>query len=1006
MRMARRFLMLFVLFNSAIQISCFAGDLGEPSTPAVIPLDGESFLDSGDLAPGGLARSPMAASSRRVHTSTAKVDRDSLESKLLRKELQKLPFSQHELGEGVATREQMKKADGLSMFMKMADKIQKGKKRVEADLSKTAAEKTKMEQKELEARTQVRDLKHKLKQMVSTEKYQKAQEESKKLKEQLEEYQSKMQSKTPEQLIDEVQETKRVVEEEKQKESRLELKLSKSRQDEEEKLREAKAAEETELSQETEAIKKKYYLDMNQITTWKRKVAESKDELKDLRDKVKDSEKKEQHMKKGLEEIKKEELDEAKQEAEKKLKSEKLKENGLAQKLDWDKRTVLKAKEEKKAEGKVMAAALDQKKALEQTEEKERTALKEAKHDAKTQQELDQSNLQKKELENVIEHEKVKVTAEEKEAIEKQAQEEVKEKEEESKAAITAAKEKFVADEEKLKSKIENLKKELHTAKQIEDSDVRKAKDKVMLQDQDKLSSMEHELQKAEDEEEHTMRAKLEDDEKIKNLRASLEDEKQQEENILSKEKAEAANFKQVLQSEEKRLQKRIGARQEAAMLKQEAGSKDSEIKELVKRSKVLEDTVKKNADEKSNLEKKFEKEQDKSGQAQYKVALAKEKEKALGLEYKKLKVKYEMMKQHAAHTDHDSDAEESLAAEAEKKYQTELQVSQAAVKEVDLLKARQKLMETRSLRLEERADKYRQEKSDEIENTKRVADAVRTRWSTKLITEEAKHAKALMQLKHKLEKSELETEKKLEKSHEELDKAKAETAKAKNKVRGLQLSEQYAVDVVGKQQVQAKVAQAYVDKMTSIRQRYNKEFEKAYADEIRDLKKKITGFQNGHTYAKLKYKILMMEEKLRAKSAGATVPTTPAAALTSASATPAGASPVAGAPPVPNSNGSIKHPRSKQVQRPADMNTLLSLSLDKLDKDAAHETQAEHRNRVSKVVNAIVAHGIAQERAQAEDIMRDALAKGSSSQPTIAVGPKDHEEVRAVEPNAFNIQT
>lgn len=764
----------------------------------------------------------------------------------------------------------------------------------------------------------------------------------------------------------------------------LREKLSAARQDEEIKLNQSQQAEEEALKKAVEDVKKRYYVNTGKLSAMKKTVAGEKDEMKDLKTKVKDEKKREKETEKAFKVEETQMVNQVKKDDAKKLKAEKIKEKGLEQKLQWDKRTVLKASKEEKAESKAMSAALSVNQKLEDHEKLERNALKQIKHEASTTKAQDEKIKKNMALGNAIEQEKEKVSAERIQNIRKRADEKIEEQHEEEEAAINSTKEKAAAQLEKMAQQIDDLKQKLKTQKSVENADISAAKSKMALQNEKDETALKNSLKQAEDQEEHAMRKQVQEDEKLKSVQAKLEDEREQEKNVLDKEKAEAQNFKEKLQLEDASLQKRLGARQQAAMLQEDVDSQEKQIKSLVKEDKALEGSVEKLSDEKQTLTKHLEEEEDKEGQAEYKVDLEKQKERADLLDYKKLKLKYHMLKEEAKNRAADAN-DDSLLVETEKKYQNEVQVSQTAAKEVDMLKAREKLMNTRELRLEERADKYKQEKEDEVENTKRVADSVRARWSTKLITAEAKHAKELMKLKHKMEQEELQNSQKMQKMKDQLDKETQAEEKAKTQAQTLKIAEKHALSLVGEEQVKNNVATAYNSKMNKVRKRYNAEFEKEYRREITKLKKKLQEFQNHHAYAKLKYKILMLKSKLRRATQRAA-----------------------------GSNGIRNQGQSSQgvsgVDAPPqgqyDMNTLLSSALNKVAKDAAGHTPAEQRKRVSQVVNSVVASGMAAEHQRAQQIVDMALGDHLPTVGEAAGSPvvklSSSNQMKTMQPNAL----
>merc|ERR1711966_300183 len=98
--------------------------------------------------------------------------------------------------------------------------------------------------------------------------------------------------------------------------------------------------------------------------------------MKDLKSKIKDLQKRGTQTKRALATKEKQDLNALQAKDEKKLAKEKVKEKGLVQKLEWDKRKVNKAKMAQKKEATVMAAALGRNDKLKEDEKSEASKLK------------------------------------------------------------------------------------------------------------------------------------------------------------------------------------------------------------------------------------------------------------------------------------------------------------------------------------------------------------------------------------------------------------------------------------------------------------------------------------------------------------------------------------------------------------------------------------------------------------------------------------------------------
>merc|ERR1712166_681926 len=80
------------------------------------------------------------------------------------------------------------------------------------------------------------------------------------------------------------------------------------------------------------------------VNTWKKKITENEGKMKDLKSKIKDLQKRGTQTKSALALKEKQDLNALQAKDTKKLAKEKVKEKGLVQKLEWDKRKVNKAR--------------------------------------------------------------------------------------------------------------------------------------------------------------------------------------------------------------------------------------------------------------------------------------------------------------------------------------------------------------------------------------------------------------------------------------------------------------------------------------------------------------------------------------------------------------------------------------------------------------------------------------------------------------------------------------
>merc|ERR1719345_492483 len=156
--------------------------------------------------------------------------------------------------------------------------------------------------------------------------------------------------------------------------------------------------------------------------------------MKDLKSKIKDLQKRGTQTKSALALKEKQDLNALQAKDTKKLAKEKVKEKGLVQKLEWDKRKVNKAKMAQKKEATVMAAALGRNDKLKEDEKSEASKLKVETQSAHLKELRDTGKLNQVKISEAVEREEAKESTERIENIRSRAAEKVKERKEEGDA--------------------------------------------------------------------------------------------------------------------------------------------------------------------------------------------------------------------------------------------------------------------------------------------------------------------------------------------------------------------------------------------------------------------------------------------------------------------------------------------------------------------------------------------------------------------------------------------
>jgi len=971
--MCRMSLLLAALLNASVLVSGLQVQVLD-SGSHVVPLDDlfgdEQLGDENDLMAASATRRTRGPGGRKgLPMRRIRLEQAALEKKLLQQELKKLPFSQRQLGEGVAMRSALQKeeakakGDFVEKSFSLVDRWKNAEKKLKVQKTKFAQEKTKLEKDAAKAKEKLSAMKDKLKNMIPNNKLAKIEKKDAKDKKKAEKWKKKASKLAGEEKQEKVEAEKKV--------AKAKADESKIRQDSEKKVEQGEEKEVEQVAAGTEDVKKKYYVNMIEVNTWKKKITENEGKMKDLKSKIKDLQKRGTQTKSALALKEKQDLNALQAKDTKKLAKEKVKEKGLVQKLEWDKRKVNKAKTAQKKEATVMAAALGRNDKLKEDEKSEASKLKVETQSAHLKELRDTGKLNQVKISEAVEREEAKESTERIENIRSRAAEKVKERKEEGDAGVQSAKDDAAQQVNDLKSKVAKLEDKVQSVKNIEASDVQKDVTKQMMGEQADELKMENTLKAVEDEEQQTLKAKVKDDEKVTTLKAKLEDEHQHEAALIAKEKEDTAGMEQVLAKDEKSLKKRVGSRQVAAVLQQNLDAKSQELKKTEKELQAQQKQLQTLTDSNSALEKTSTQYKHKFDHAQYRVAVKKEKLDQLDFEYQKLKVKHALLKQQKGGGGAAKDLGEAGAARDmyENKYKVQIKVGAAADKEVELLKARAHLLYTQSSRAEAKAQRIETEKEEEIKHGQRVADAVRAKWSTKLVNEEVKHSKTLMKMKHKLEGVELKSEKKLVKADKKLDREKIIANKAENEARNERIAGKFTTEMVGRQQVKAGEMRAYVKNMEKLRHRYNKQYQTEYETEIKKLQRKVEGFKNKRLYVKMQYKILKLQQRL--KEAHHSTGTQQDEDYDNYD-TDSSSSKLRGNR---GNRGNGGNGGNGIHQQSVDLGTMLAAAIKRVDKKAAHMTVEEQRKRLSAAVNAIVAYHTVHQQTKANRLVDAALS-------------------------------
>lgn len=561
---------------------------------------------------------------------------------------------------------------------------------------------------------------------------------------------------------------------------------------------------------------------------------------------------------------------------------------------------------------------------------------------------------------------------------------------EHSLALKAAAKEaEDLEEEEALKERVDRANEKLETEKKIEALDVERAKHKAAIPGEASEAKLEGLVRKAQDQEELVLRQKVKDDEAIKALGAKLQEENEHEKSIFSREKAQASKFKGMLQKMTQSLDNRMGARERVKELQQTLESETNQVNQLKAQSQKAGDEVKSLRKENKKLTSQTEKYKEKIGHAQYRTALSKQEVQVLTKQLEKLRHQHRQLKEDLKSTA-TSDVAESKAKLSKRKFQAELQATQEAAQQVQTMKARSELLEAKLSRLQLRADKFKHEVHNEIENGKRDASALRARWSTKVIKEESQHAETLMKMKHQMELEDLSAAREKQQTKNKIKDSKKSEERAKAQAQNSKLKADYAMNVVGQEKVQGDVTHNYMKNMREIRIKYYKNFKKEFKAEVKRMKQEISDFKTHKKHAEAIEEMLDLKEQIRQARMNAKRRSKKL-----------------------KSHITVDHSNPHNPQDTGrrygalDIGTLLTSSLHKVQQGAAHITKGEYRDRVSRVVSAVADTVMKRENLAAEAVDAkygsDIGASGTVPHPDMGeVKVHTRGRVDNVEGNAF----
>lgn len=866
----------------------------------------------------------------------------ALTAKLLNKEISKLPYTETELGEGMAVgalKAKGKIAKSYDAFKRLGKVLEGKNAALKKKMIKLQKGKTKAEKKELLARKAGAKLRKKIRKMVPKKAASKTKAVLKKLKGKIKKFQKKLKGKKVEMKKIKKKARKRL----KKAIAKEKKKIIKGKK----KLRKERAGDLGEIKKFKKRLEKQWYVNMKKVTTWKRKINAAKDKMKDLKGEVKNNDRVLKEREAGLKiAFLTKERDYMKKEH-KKVKKQGKKIAGEKQKEAWDKLKVRRAKKEEKKENKVMAKGLKANRKLSKAEKKEEGKLKELKKKERREVKDGDGKIDKLKLKDDLEKLKQKQAETKISAVKTREKRRTKEVKKKVKKAIARTKAEADKKLRRMKRRVQKLQETFATRERVEKADQQAFKVKQKEEKNkmiNKIKTEERETQFADQEVNEHANAEAQ---KVKKMKAKDQAMKQKLKRDRAREKKEQKFFKKKIAKDTARIEKRAGARSVAAaeqkkIKKEEAALaiKAAALKRVTKRQNAL-------AKGKDKLQAAKDKYYRKLKHSQFRVHLLKKKTRNMKLKLKKMQLKYSMAKKNAKHEEELGEAKDDKSGEKamEKKYKFQVKAGIADKQKVQLLQSKTTLGVAKAQKWQAKALKYKQAMYAALSHARKTASRVRKNWAVKLIKEQESHTKEIQRLKNLMGVRQAKADAKLVAVNSKADSAERNAAKSKNSAGNQKLMANYIAGLVAEQAVRGKVLRVYMNNMSKIRQKYNKKLGAEWEGEIKRLKKELRSYKNGRNMTRLKYKVMKLKHKLKQAKKKKMI------------------------------NLEIKRAQN------LDIATLLHAAISRAQKGSKKRTGEQNRKRVVRAVNAVINTVMAGDRSQGAKLAAKAM-KGADSAP------------------------
>jgi len=847
-------------------------------------------------------------------TALARVQamKDALAKKILNKEIKALPYTEAELGEGMAvTTLKDTASEGYDSFKALAKTIEGQKAEVEKKLLKAEAKQTAAEKKEMKSRKDSAELRTKLRTSKAKqapkgqgELVDKLREDVTSLKESIEDYKKNLAS-TKKRAAAQMKKMKEYFDDSL---SKNKAELDQQRQDDNEALKDYK-----------KVLESHWYSNSSQINTYKKKYNEAENTIKDLEEEVKDNDRRHKEMEQAL----KADFGAKERDLVRKFENQLSKQSkataGEKQKEAWDKEEVIEAKEKAKEDNAAMSEAVKANAGLQDKEKLAESKLdalaKKEKGEVKAAEETVAKLELQKDLEKVNENQaETKVSASEAKAS-LQMQEAKDEAEEKVKGAQSDASQKL----EEMRNKLKRMQEKYATTESLQKANEKERIAQARASADEEIDKIQERKTVIQTQEQATEQRESDEKEKVGLMKEELERAKTQIKELERTQKQEEDRFKSQIAKDSDRIKKRAGARTMAQAEKQQAeaaevknAALDAALKKAVARAKQLaqhkDDAQKKADDYKTKLEK-----------AEYKLFLEKKKATDLDAKLKKSELKRDMDRKSAQHDMELGEAEKDKDGRMEVKYKYEVKAAEALKQQVAMEQSKNAVSFSKSQKWEAKAQKYKQAMYAANAHARRIGARVRKEWAMKMIKEQDAHTKALLKLKHFVALRQAKHDAELLRVKNQRDSAKRSADKATAAGANQEEVFKYVAGMVSEQAVRGRVLRDYMAKMQKIRQKYNKQLGKEWKDEIKRLRKELDKYKNGAEIAKYKYKVMQLQHQLKEKHQQRVI--------------------------------KMEVKRSQEL----DIQTLLSAAIKQASKGSDGRSEEENRKRVDAAVEAVI---------------------------------------------------